>query len=194
MIHWTAKNQPKHHYYTTAVVNNPSFRKFPADLRRAAIADALGIVSSFQTRYRDWQSGIRKKRSARGPSLTAVCKSYPTLYKGGQIKYIDNYFKVQLKLWDGKDWVESEPIPIKSWGKNHHLIEKNQIPSPALIGSRNKCQLSMQVLIAKVKQKSSEIVCAVDMGINNYATASIVGKDGTVKARKFINPARDIDR
>ncbi len=69
MIHRTAKNQPKHHYYTTAVVNNPSFRKFPADLRRAAIADALGIVSSFQTRYRDWQSGMRKKRSARAPSL-----------------------------------------------------------------------------------------------------------------------------
>lgn len=32
------------------------------------------------------------------------------------------------------------------------------------------------------------------MGINNAATASIVGKNGTVKARKFINPARDIDR
>ncbi len=40
----------------------------------------------------------------------------------------------------------------------------------------------------------SDCVCAVDLGINNAATASIVGKDGTVKARKFINPARDIDR
>ena len=38
------------------------------------------------------------------------------------------------------------------------------------------------------------MVCSVDSGINNAATASIVGKDGTVKARKFINPARDIDR
>ena len=37
-------------------------------------------------------------------------------------------------------------------------------------------------------------VCGVDLGINNAATASIVGQDGTVKARAFINPARDIDR
>lgn len=32
------------------------------------------------------------------------------------------------------------------------------------------------------------------MGINNAATFSIVGKNVTVKARRFINPARDIDR
>ena len=40
----------------------------------------------------------------------------------------------------------------------------------------------------------SNFVCAIDLGINNSATASIVGKNGTVKARKFISPARDIDR
>lgn len=52
----------------------------------------------------------------------------------------------------------------------------------------------MPVKIAPVKKEESDYVCAVDLGINNAATCSIIGQDGTVKARKFINPARDIDR
>ncbi|MDJ0730161.1 MAG: hypothetical protein QNJ33_09250 [Crocosphaera sp.] len=45
-----------------------------------------------------------------------------------------------------------------------------------------------------LRREDSDYVCSVDLGINNAATCSIVGRDGTVKARKFINPARDIDR
>jgi hypothetical protein len=63
LIHKTSVNSnPKHKYFEKVVKNHPSFRKFPSYLRRAAIADAIGIVSSFQTRYRDWQSGIRRRR------------------------------------------------------------------------------------------------------------------------------------
>ncbi len=63
MIHKTADNpNPKHLYFQKVVSRHPSFKKFPSYLRRAAIADAIGIVSSFQTRYRDWQSGIRARR------------------------------------------------------------------------------------------------------------------------------------
>lgn len=59
IIHKTADNpKPKHKYFQSVVNRYPSFRKFPSYLRRAAIADAIGIVSSFQTRYHQWQSGI----------------------------------------------------------------------------------------------------------------------------------------
>jgi len=37
-------------------------------------------------------------------------------------------------------------------------------------------------------------VCAVDIGINTLATASIVSSHGTIVARKFFHPAADIDR
>jgi putative transposase len=52
----------------------------------------------------------------------------------------------------------------------------------------------MPVKIKPIKKEDSDYVCSVDLGINNAATCSIVGLYGTVKARKFINPARDIDR
>ncbi len=194
-IHQTAKNpEPKHRYFRSAVQKYPSFRKFPSYLRRAAIADAIGIVSSFQTRYRKWQSEARKHRCCRPPKLTAMCQSYPALYKGQQIRYGENYRNVQIKVWNGSDWVWMEAIPIKKQGKNRHLVEGNEIQSPALVVNKKTCQLSMPVKVKKVEREESEYVCSIDLGINNAATAAIVGADGTVKARKFINPARDIDR
>ncbi len=195
MIHKTAQNPlPKHQYFQKVISKYPSFRKFPSYLRRAAIADAIGIVSSFQTRYRQWQSGIRKKRIARPPSLTAMCNSYPALYKGQQVRYHSNYTCVDIKIWSGSDWLWQGNIKIKKHGLNRHLIRGNKIQSPALVVNKKTCQLSMPVQVEKVDLNDSDFVCSVDLGINNAATASIVGRNGTVKARNFINPARDIDR
>ncbi|MHC5773498.1 MAG: IS200/IS605 family accessory protein TnpB-related protein, partial [Nostoc sp.] len=61
MIHRTADNpDPKHKYFQEIISRYPSHRNFPSYLRRAAmappaegIADALGIVSSFQSRYQE---------------------------------------------------------------------------------------------------------------------------------------------
>ncbi|MDJ0509618.1 MAG: transposase [Crocosphaera sp.] len=194
-IHLTSKNpNPKYSYYQKVINKYPSFRKFPSYLRRAAIADAIGIVSSFQTRYREWQSGIRKHKFVRPPRLTAMCQSNPALYKGQQVKYNDDYQKVSLKVWNGFDWGWLEEISVKGHGLNRHKVIGNQIKSPALVVNAKTCQLSMPVKIKPIKKEDSDYVCSVDLGINNAATCSIVGRDGTVKARKFINLARDIDR
>ncbi|MGB5634753.1 MAG: transposase [Waterburya sp.] len=194
-IHKTTKNLfPRQNYYQKVIHKYPSFRKFPSYLRRAAIAEAIGIVSSFQTRYREWQSGIRTKRTAKPPRLTAFCQSYPALYKGQQIKYNDNFQSVDLKVWNGTDWIWLKKVPIKSYGRSRHLITENQIKSPALVVNSKTCQLSVPVKIKSIKKEECDYVCSVDLGINNAATCAIVGKDGTVKARKFIHPARDIDR
>ncbi|MFP4120488.1 MAG: IS200/IS605 family accessory protein TnpB-related protein [Coleofasciculus sp.] len=141
LIHKTADNpNPKYYwYFHKAVGNHPSFRKFPSYLRRAAIQDALGIVSSFVTRWDAWKRGERKHRYDQPPRLTAMCNSYPALYKGQQVKYHSNFDAVDLKVWSGTDWGWMTNIPVKKHGKS-------------------------------------------------------VGSSGTVKARKFINPARDIDR
>jgi len=128
MFHQTADNpDPKHKFFQKVVGKHPSFLKFPSYLRPAAIADAIGIVSSFQTRYREWQSGIRKHRQAKPPRLTAMCRTYPALYKGQQILYGEGFLTVSLKVWNGKDWVWIESIPVKSHGLNRHLTEGDSI-------------------------------------------------------------------
>jgi putative transposase len=195
MIHKTTDNpNPKHQYFQSVITKFPSFRKFPSYLRRAAIADAIGIVSSFESRYYKWQSGLRKHRANKPPCLTAMCKAYPALYKGQQVRYGLNYQSVDLKVWNGNDWIWLPNIKIKTHGLSRHRIAGNEMQSPALVVSKYKCQLSMPVKIKKVEREDSPKVCSVDLGINNAATASIVGKNGTVKARKFINPSQDIDR
>lgn len=195
MIHKTADNlDPKHKYFQSIIKRHPSHRKFPSYLRRAAIADAIGIVSSFQTRYREWQSGIRARRDAKPPRLTAMCNTYPVLYKGQQIRYNLNYQTVDIKVWSGTDWVWLTGIKVKRHGLNRHLTDGNEICSPAIVVNKNKCQLSMPLKIEKINREDSNYVVSVDLGINNAATCAVVGKDGTVKARLFINPARDIDR
>jgi IS605 OrfB family transposase len=196
LIHKTAENPaPKYGwYFQKAMANHPSFRKFPSYLRRAAIQDAIGMVSSFVTRWQMWQRGERKHRYDKSPKLTAMCNSYPALYKGQQIRYHANYSSVALKVWSGSDWVWLEKIPVRQHGKNRHSVEGNQIKSPSLIANKRGVHLSMPVEIKRRNLPASEFVCAVDLGINTTATCSIVGQDGTVKARKFISPARDIDR
>jgi hypothetical protein len=174
MIHKTADNpNPKHLYFQLVVSQHPSFRKFPSYLRRAAIADAIGIVSSFQTRYRDWQSGIRSRHDAKPPRLTAMCSSYPALYKGQQVRYSANLQTVDIKVWNGTDWVWLNGIQVKSHGGNRHLVAGNSMQSPALVVNRKTCQLSMPVKIKKVDMNEEDYICSVDLGINNAATASI---------------------
>ncbi|MGK7874039.1 MAG: IS200/IS605 family accessory protein TnpB-related protein, partial [Xenococcaceae cyanobacterium] len=134
MIHRTTANpNSKHSYYQKIVSKYPSHRKFPSYLRRAAIADAIGIVSSFQTRYHSWQSGDRTKRTSKAPKLTAMSKTYPALYKGQQVLYENNYQSVALKVWNGKDWIWLNNIGVKTHGNNRHLVDGNKLMSPSLV-------------------------------------------------------------
>jgi putative transposase len=64
LVHQT-RNNPNPKYPQI----NQAFHKFPSYLRRAAIMFAVGQVSSYWTRYHDWQSGIRKRRDAKPPIL-----------------------------------------------------------------------------------------------------------------------------
>lgn len=195
MIHATAKNPtPKHRYFQVASKKRPSMLKFPSYLRRAAIASAIGIVSSFQTRYQQWHSGSRRHKTSRPPRLMAMCNSYPALYKGQQVLYSADHQSVQLKVWNGSDWVWTASIKIKTNGRCRHQVPGNEIQSPSLVVNTKKCQLSQPIKLQIVALPESEFVASVDLGINSAATAAIVGKTGTVKARTFINPAKDIDR
>ena len=190
----TAKNPtPKHSYFANRARLNPAFLKFPSYLRRAAINEAMGIVSSFRTRYDQWQRGIRSKRSAKPPSLTAMSNTYPALYRGQSIKYHANG-TVEIKVWNGSDWVWLTVQAKSERKQGRHLNPNNVQESPTLVVNANHCRLSVPFTTNPDKLPDSDYVCAVDLGINNTAVASIVGKTGTVKARLFIDPARDIDR
>ena len=186
LIHKTAKNpNPKYKYFQ----NN--FYKFPSYLRRAAIEFVCGQVSSYLSRYRDWQDGRRNRRDARSPLFNPDAGCYPSLYKGNCIKYDINFDNAEIKVWNGRDWVWVK-VPIKT-KRNRHLLGHSQQLSPQLIVKNKNVHLSVPFNL-KPEKLEGEKVCAIDIGINTLATASIVTKSGTVTARKFFHPAADIDR
>jgi len=100
LIHKTARNpQPKYAYF------GKRFYKFPSYLRRAAIEFVKGQVSSFLTRYRNWQAGIRNRQDAKPPRFNPEAGCYPVLYRGQLIKYNGDLTVAEIKVWNGSDWL-----------------------------------------------------------------------------------------
>ena len=193
LVHQTAKNpSPRYQYF------NRRFYKFPSYYRRGAIQFAVGQVSSFNTRYREWQSGIRKRKQrasphvALPPRLNADCGTYPPLYKGQCIKFADDLNSAAIKVFTGSDWVW---VTVGVSGhRERHLNPSNVRKSPYLIVNEKSCHLSVPFQIKIPRLKDTESVLSVDLGINTTATVSVVNFDGTVSHREFIHPGRDIDR
>ena len=187
LVHQTAKNpSPKYQYF------NRRFYKFPSYYRRGAIQFAVGQVSSFNTRYREWQSGIRKRKDALPPRLNADCGTYPPLYKGQCIKFAEDNNSAAIKVFTGSDWIW---VTVGITGhRERHLNPNNQRKSPYLIVNGKGCHLSVPFQIKTPKIQDTESVLSVDLGINTTATVSVVNFDGTVSHREFIHPGKDIDR
>ncbi|NEP37344.1 transposase [Moorena sp. SIO3B2] len=170
---------------------NKAFYKFPSYLRRAAISFSAGQVSSFVTRYRDWQSGNRKRRDAKPPRLNADTGCYPSLYKG-QCYKLHGYDQVEIKVFNGSDWVWTT-IQVTSL-RERHLVASNKIMSPSLVLNERGYYLSVPFACKPEKRKPEANVTAVDLGINTTATIAVVTHSGTVIHREFVHPGRDIDR
>jgi len=186
LIHSTAQN-PNVTYSSIDRV----FHKFPSYYRRAAISFAVGQVSSFVTRYREWQSGIRGRRDAKPPKLNPNAGCYPVLYRG-QCYKLHGFDQIEIKVFTGFDWIWTT-VQITGL-RERHTIDSNKLLSPSLIFNDHACHLSVPFECHPRKRYTEKNVVAVDLGINTTATVSVVSFDGTVIHREFIHPGRDIDR
>ena len=169
--------------------------KFPSYFRRVAIRDAFGQVKSFFSRYDIWLDGDRRNPNEKPPKFNISPKTYPSLYKGQCIKYSKDYSSADIKVYKGKSnwkWIKCR-LKIKS--KRLKIIE-NKLKSPILCITNKKLTLNIP-FSQKVKlfKDNGDIVCSIDLGINTSITATIVHRNGTVLARKFIKTsAFDKDR
>ncbi|MGL6344842.1 MAG: IS200/IS605 family accessory protein TnpB-related protein [Waterburya sp.] len=189
-------------FHQTSYNPNPKFArffglgtklyKFPSYLRRAAINDAIGHVSSFHSRYYDWQGGTRKRRTAKPPGLNTSCGVYPDLYKNQCIKIAANYQSAEIKVYKDKDWVW-ESIQIGSIARRHLIPGVKQL-SPTLVVKNGAASLSVPYWIPSLKSSQTDRYCGVDLGINTTAVCSIVNESGVVYARKFIHDGIALDK
>ena len=181
------------------------FPKMPSYLRRAAVQFALGAVSSYRTRLREWEKTADRQddtdsgsavsaghRRPGRPVLESRNHAMPVFYHDVMYKAGENGSDcAKLKLFDGRDWVWRE-VRLKHTDMEYlrkHWAGK-EASAPTLEKRHKKYFLRFTYTEeVKLSEKPAEeqTVCAVDLGINTDAVCSILRSDGTVPARRFIN-------
>lgn len=165
---------------------NKYFYKLPRDLRRSAINTATGCYSSYYSNLKKWkENSIGNK-----PQLQLNRNVMPVLYKGNM--YIRTSINTaRIKVFHKNKWVwldiELNNQDIK-YIQKHCNLKKEYVPTLLREG---KCWYLVFPFEDKVELNNTkienQIICSVDLGINNNATCSIMLSNGTIISRKFIN-------
>lgn len=171
---------------------NERFYKMPAYLRRSAINTATGCYSSYYSNLKNWE----ENPVGDIPKLQLDRNVMPTLYNGGMYVRTDTN-TAKIKIFHKNDWVwldvELNNQDVK-YIQNHCKFKKEYVPT---LKKQGKCWYLVFPFEDKVEfQKvdiQDQIICAVDLGLNNNATCSIMQSDGTVVGRKFVNLATEKD-
>ena len=187
LVHSTKRNHAVYGF-------DSRFPKMPSYLRRSAITHALGAVSSYRTRLRQWEDGGRKGRS---PVLGERTRAMPVFYRGNMYREGEGDTAF-LKLYNGKDWVWVSASLLHT---DMEYLRKHwtgvKASAPVLEKRHRKYFLRFSYEESRetaVKPAQEQRVCAVDLGLNTDAVCSIMEADGTVCARKFIDFADEKDR
>ena len=187
MIHHTQINQAQYGF-------DEQFPKFPSYLRRSAIATALGIVSSYRNNLENWE----KTPKGQAPKLQLVHYEYPAYYKWNLFKNFDPIHQtIELKVFKNGDWV-FEQYGLKqsdcTYYKRYLAGKKQKVPILQKKGRRFYTTFSYEEDTVLVPKETIDKICAVDLGLITDATCSIMDKDGTIYARKFISFSTEHDR
>ena len=170
------------------------FPKFPTYLRRSAIAKALGIVSSYRSNLENWE----REGKGQVPKLSLTHFTYPAYYKGNLFRNFDPIRQtIELKVFKNGDWVY-DVYQLKTsdctYYQTYLTSKKQNAPIIQKKGRRFYATFSYEEETALVPEESIVKICAVDLGLNTDATCSIMDKNGTVYARKFISFSKEHDR
>ena len=170
------------------------FPKFPTYLRRSAVAQALGIVSSYRSNLANWE----KDPKGQAPQLSFTHYAYPAYYKNNLFRNFDPIRQtVELKVFKNGDWVY-EVYQLKTsdcaYYQNHLIGKKQNVPIIQKKGRRFYATFSYEENVPLVPEESISKICAVDLGLGTDATCCIMDQDGTVYARKFISFSEEHDR
>ena len=163
------------------------FYKFPSYLRRAAIAEALGKVSSYRSNLANWEAADSAKRGEK-PSLPQVGYIYPAMYRSGMFIRTGIY-QAALKVFirNTWDWVL---VDLRKSDADYILRRcKNCKECVLALQKRGKkwfldfvFQTSAKLPDVPIKDTS---ILAVDLGLSSACTCSIMTRSARSSERNF---------
>ena len=188
LIHSTKQNKAKYEEF------DKIFPTLPTYLRRAAVASAIGCVSSYRSNYKNWEEGGKKGKA---PTLQADRNAMPVFYRDNMYKETEDPDIVELKLFIKNDW---RFVKIRLRHTDVMYIKKHwshiKASAPVLEKRYGKYYLRF-AFEENVKLSDTDIheqkICSVDLGMNTDAVCTIMASDGTILARKFIDFPGDKD-
>lgn len=168
------------------------FYKMPSYMRRGAINEAIGKVSSYKSNLVNWQNNPIGKK----PSYPKAGYVFPSMYRTVMYNQTGDY-TAQIKVYirNTWDWIN---IDLKKSDMDYIYRRCN---------GRKQCAPTLQKhgkewfldfpFEEKVKLADTPVcgqtIVAVDLGINSAATISVMRSDGTIPGRHFCKLSKETD-
>ena len=171
------------------------FYKFPSYLRRGAIQEAIGKVSSYQSNLANWGASSLQSREKK-PSYPKAGFIYPCLYQGGMYAQTDTYeAKIKVYVRNTWDWI---PVSLRKSDVDYirHKCTNRKQCAPTLQKRGREWFLDFpfeENVTLNTTDIWKQIVLSVDLGINSTATVSVMRADGTVLGRHFLKLPKEYD-
>ena len=174
---------------------NRMFVKFPSYLRRSAINEALGKVSSYKSNLANWQNADKKTRGM-APSIPKAGYVYPAMYRDNCFVRTGTYIaRIKVYIRNTWDWLDVELKKSDvDYIQRHCTNCKECAPTLQKRGKQWFLDFPFEekVSLSSVSVEEQKIV-AVDLGIHNVCTCSVMRADGTVLGRTFLSLPREND-
>jgi IS605 OrfB family transposase len=174
---------------------NQKFYKMPYYLRRAAISEAIGKVSSYKSNLLNWEYSDKRERGLK-PSLPKAGFCYPVLYRDNMYVRKSDYI-AQIKVFRNNTW-DWITIQLRKSDVDYILHHCKGLKECApTLQKRGKCwyldfafEQSVKLVNTPIREQT---ILSVDLGINSSATCTVMRSDGTVLGRRFLHLPKEYD-
>ena len=172
-----------------------AFYKFPCYLRRAAIAEAIGKVSSWRSNIVNREAADPRERGRR-PGPPTAGRVYPAMYRDNMFVRLDTYTAmIKAFIRNTWDWVTVKLRKSDAdYISRHCGGMKECVPTLRKRGKRWFLDFAFEERIDLPETDASrQKILAVDLGINSACTVCVMDPGGTVFGREFLKLPKEND-
>lgn len=162
------------------------FYKFPSYLRRAAISEAVGLVSSHKSNLERYEGN----HTGKAPSRPKAGNVFPAMFRENCFVRTGTYTaKLKVFIRNTWDWLA---VDLKKGDVDYILRRcKDRKECAPILRKRGKEWFLDFAFEEKVSLSDAHIqertIVAVDLGLNSACTCSVMRSDGTILDRKFLS-------
>ena len=171
------------------------FYKMPSYMRRSAINEAIGKVSSYKSNLANWESADIKTRG-REPSVPKAGYIYPCMYRAGVYEQTSIYTaRIKVYIHNTWDWVT---VQLRKSDMDYIYrrcsTRKQCAPTLRKRGKEWSLDFPFEENVKLIGTSVFEqTIVAVDLGINTAATVNVMRPDGTILGRYFCKLPKGTD-